>query len=648
MLARGDRIADRWTVERKLGAGGLGAVYLCQDDAGREAAVKLVLSPVDRLADSLKSRTLREAKLLAELDHPNIVDVLGVGEDDDRGLVFLEMEVVNGVELSPQQTHVHGALDVARLGRLLSGVLDALIYAHGLGVAHRDLKHQNILVRGPDQQPVLVDWGNVFAGEDARLTRLDDSQGLGRTDHYAPPEALLNPGGTNPFSWDLYSVGVIAAVLGGAPTPLYDGTLDAHALAMAKLAAPVELDASLPLALRDLVAKATAPMPRDRFRSAQAMRAAVDAMVAAPHDPLPPGARPVVVPASMDGGRSHPSVAEETVAPDAFDEAPGPLATAPTIAPPPGPITAPTSVPTAASDAGTAPVFSAPTAPSGPSVAPREPVVREEASGGWPMAWIAAGLGLGAFGGLIAAVLVLGSPDDSVADGPVEPASMAVADAPRPMPPVGKAPVVSRPPSATPPPAVPRPALARRAPPPRPVASTTAPRTPAPAAPSAKDAHVDRVSTLLGTPPGGFLSALAKDPALAAQTARDLNQRASTSDGQSTLKDAYRRLLAEMQRNTGQGVLLIRGLAAQGALDSLLAVPRQGQGGAMPRNVLHEVAKQAPASVRAPDDARDCRRLVLYMDHLGRPDVAPAHGWIEGACGACAELGEPIGFCEGL
>jgi tetratricopeptide (TPR) repeat protein/predicted Ser/Thr protein kinase len=209
-----ERPADRWIgrelgryrLERLLGAGGMGAVYLASrtDGAFRmNVAIKVLGS---RVAPVLHERILMERQILAELEHANIARLIDGGITDD-GEVYLVMEHVDGVPLDRHAADRQ--LSTEETLRLFVKVCDAIEYAHRKLVLHRDLKPANILVGG-DGEPKLLDFGN------AKLMDADVSAGGGRltrlgfrafTPEFASPEQVL--GGPVSAACDVYSLGVI-------------------------------------------------------------------------------------------------------------------------------------------------------------------------------------------------------------------------------------------------------------------------------------------------------------------------------------------------------------------------------------------------------------------------------------------------------
>jgi serine/threonine protein kinase len=144
---------SKYMALHKLGSGGMGAVYLAQDvELGRKVAVKVM-----NVADStgaLASRMLREARIVALLEHPSIVPIHDVGVLDD-GRVFYAMKLVQGARLDQSAA---GAASLSDLLRIFQKVCEAVAFAHARGVIHRDLKPENIMV-GRFGEVLVMDWG---------------------------------------------------------------------------------------------------------------------------------------------------------------------------------------------------------------------------------------------------------------------------------------------------------------------------------------------------------------------------------------------------------------------------------------------------------------------------------------------------------
>ena len=145
---------SKYLVLHKLGSGGMGTVYLAQDvDLGRKVAIK-VMNIADS-SGSLASRMMREARIVALLEHPSIVPIHDVGRlDDDR--VFYAMKLVQGRRLD--QTAGADSVSLYDLLRIFQKVCEAVAFAHARGVIHRDLKPENIMV-GPFGEVLVMDWG---------------------------------------------------------------------------------------------------------------------------------------------------------------------------------------------------------------------------------------------------------------------------------------------------------------------------------------------------------------------------------------------------------------------------------------------------------------------------------------------------------
>ena len=265
---------------RVIGRGGMGTVYEALDERHGRVAVKVL--PETLAADaSFVSRFHREAKTLAGLSHPHIVEVLDRGREGDR--FWFAMEFVRGESL--RRPLERGPLPWREAARVASEVLSALSYAHGRGVVHRDLKPENVLLSA-DGRVRLVDFGlaRIVRGEaavdTARLTRTNVLLG---TYEYMAPEQRTGSADVDERA-DLYAVGVI----------LYE-TLTG-ALPIGRFDAPSELRPGCPPALDAVVHEALASKPADRFPSAVAFREALDAAVAAAD--ASPAAAPAAAPAA--------------------------------------------------------------------------------------------------------------------------------------------------------------------------------------------------------------------------------------------------------------------------------------------------------------------------------------------------------------
>jgi hypothetical protein len=197
-------IGFQYRIERLLGRGGMGAVYLAHELAlDRDVAIK-VLPPEQAGAAELRERFRREARTAARLSHPNIVPLHTFGEVD--GLVYFVMGYVAGESLASRLRR-NGPLPSDEVRTLLAEVADALAYAHRHGVVHRDIKPDNILIDAESGSPHLTDFGIAKAGfSDGRLTAAGQLMG---TPAYMSPEQVLGRPDVDARS-DLYSLGVAA------------------------------------------------------------------------------------------------------------------------------------------------------------------------------------------------------------------------------------------------------------------------------------------------------------------------------------------------------------------------------------------------------------------------------------------------------
>ena len=207
------RVLGPYELRERLGAGGMGVVYRAMHQRlNQERAVKVL--PVQLAADPVFiTRFEREARLAAELRHPNIVIIHDIGED--RGIHYIAMELLEGRSLR-QLILEDGALPLDRAVGLLRQLASALDFAHRRGVAHRDVKPGNVFVglsgheesspgTGSSEHVTLVDFGIARAAEESRLT---GTGGLVGTAEYMAPEVVL--GAENGPGTDLYALGIVA------------------------------------------------------------------------------------------------------------------------------------------------------------------------------------------------------------------------------------------------------------------------------------------------------------------------------------------------------------------------------------------------------------------------------------------------------
>lgn len=262
-------------IEREVGRGGMGVIYRGTElRLGRPVALKLIAG--DRAADpDFRARFEREARLTASIDHPNVIPVYAAGEED--GLLYLVMRYVDGTDLR-HLLREHGPLPPRRVDALIAQVAAALDAAHAAGLVHRDVKPANVLLaagaRG--EHAYLTDFGVVrLVDGETRVT--DSGEFVGTVDFMAPEH--LRGEGTDARS-DVYALGcVLHAALTGTP-PFRRDTVPATITAHLQERPPRPSETSgVPAAMDDVVARALAKDPADRFASAGDLARAVHAAI---------------------------------------------------------------------------------------------------------------------------------------------------------------------------------------------------------------------------------------------------------------------------------------------------------------------------------------------------------------------------------
>lgn len=263
-------IGFQYRIERLLGRGGMGAVYLAHELAlDRDVAIK-VLPPEQASTPELRERFKREARTAARLTHPNIVPLHTFGEVS--GLMYFVLGYVAGESLAARLQR-QGPFDSESARMLLASVCDALDYAHRQGVVHRDIKPDNILIDNRTGAPLLTDFGIAKAMlADAQLTTAGQLIG---TPHYMSPEQAAGKD-VGPRS-DLYSLGVVAYEMVSGDRP-FDAVTPMDALTQRLTREPRPLSSVAGHVAPDLAQAIGRCLPREpanRWPDAKSLREAL-------------------------------------------------------------------------------------------------------------------------------------------------------------------------------------------------------------------------------------------------------------------------------------------------------------------------------------------------------------------------------------
>ncbi|HEX4720284.1 MAG TPA: protein kinase [Thermoleophilaceae bacterium] len=273
-------------LERRLGRGGMGVVYRARDERlGRWVALKLI-APEIAGDETFRARFEREWRLAATVDHPNVIPVYEAGQAD--GQLYLAMRLVEGTNLR-ELIRAELRLPPGRAVHLIAQVAAALDAAHDHGLVHRDVKPQNILVVDPgvSDHVYLTDFGLALAAEDsAPLT--ESGHWVGTPDYVAPEQLTGDPVDRRA---DIYGLGCVLfeALTGHVP---FVGTSRGEKL-MGHLSSapprPTDELTDVPAGLDEVVARAMAKRPQERFETAGELAAAALATIEdAPTDRPPP------------------------------------------------------------------------------------------------------------------------------------------------------------------------------------------------------------------------------------------------------------------------------------------------------------------------------------------------------------------------
>jgi serine/threonine protein kinase len=253
----------KYKVLEKIGSGGMGQVYLCEHKLMRRRVAVKVLPTARAADDAARERFYREARVVAAVDHPNLVHAYDIDQDDN--LHFLVMEYVDGASFQDIVKKV-GPLDLTRACHYLRQAALGLQHAHEAGLVHRDIKPGNIML---DRSGVvkILDMGlaRFFHDEDDMLTKKYDDNNMGTLDYQAPEQAIDSHGAD--IRADIYGLGATFFFMLTGKTPFGEGTMAQkamwHQTRQPRRLADYRPDASP--AIQELLDKMMAKEPDQRF-----------------------------------------------------------------------------------------------------------------------------------------------------------------------------------------------------------------------------------------------------------------------------------------------------------------------------------------------------------------------------------------------
>ena len=264
MIAKGQKISDRYQIIKSIGEGGMANVYLAYDTIlERNVAVKVLRGDLAN-DEKFVRRFQREALQASSLSHPNIVEVYDVGEDN--GEYYIVMEYVEGKHLKGLLKK-RGKLTIPEVVDIMIQVTSGLTVAHDSYIIHRDIKPQNIMIL--DNGLVkLTDFGIALAMNSTQLTQTNSVMG---SVHYLPPEGASGKGAT--LQSDVYSLGILMYELLTGKLPFRGETAVEIALKQLKEPMPSirkEIP-DIPQSIENIILRATAKNPKNRYADAREM-----------------------------------------------------------------------------------------------------------------------------------------------------------------------------------------------------------------------------------------------------------------------------------------------------------------------------------------------------------------------------------------
>jgi serine/threonine-protein kinase len=264
----GDVVDERFEILESLGRGGMGMVFKAIDlETGRAAAIKFPFFELES-HPAFYSRFQREIEIGKALNHPGVLKIFAVAHPSRP---YLAAEFVDGETLSDMLERTP-TVPIDEALRIAARLADALAYLHGRGIVHRDLKPGNVMI-GRDGSVRIMDFGIAKTGAARRLTFAGFTERLG-TPRYMAPEQVKGQRGD--ARTDIYSLGAILYEMATGHSP-YDEQSDLYTVMHARLSgdptAPRVHNADIPLKVEEIILRALARNPADRYQSADALKA---------------------------------------------------------------------------------------------------------------------------------------------------------------------------------------------------------------------------------------------------------------------------------------------------------------------------------------------------------------------------------------
>ncbi|HEY6785667.1 MAG TPA: protein kinase, partial [Gemmatimonadales bacterium] len=315
-------LGSAYTVDSEIGRGGMGVVYNARDERLKRRVAIKVLPPELAFREEIRLRFLREAETAARLSHPHIVPIFSVGEGPD-GLVYFVMAFVDGEPLSGKLQR-RGTLPPEEARRIMLETVDALGAAHAVGIVHRDVKPDNILLEGSRGRVMVTDFGiaKALTSSTGPGTLTGTGVAIG-TPHYMSPEQALGEREIDGRS-DLYSLGVVGYQMLVGELPFSAPTVPGLLMKQITEEAPdiTSKRSDCPSELSACVMRCLDKDPEKRWPTADALRRALESRSTPAFRPsprvvtsrgssglnrpaAPQGRAPLPVPRSPDIGRGR-------------------------------------------------------------------------------------------------------------------------------------------------------------------------------------------------------------------------------------------------------------------------------------------------------------------------------------------------------